>query len=185
MNGIRMFRRAGFIAGMLAMTGCATLTPAPVPVSVRENEEIASLKEEVKALQEWRQESRLEQESQAKEIGALRKRVQALESAVRENQQAAKVQFQDLETAREQDKKFIVDELTRKLVTVQSALTPPPPPPPPAGAARSGYEHTVKAGETLSAIAKTYKVSMDAILKANKLKNANAIRIGQKLFIPD
>ena len=47
-----------------------------------------------------------------------------------------------------------------------------------------GIEHVVRGGETLSAIAKAYGVSSKAIISANKLKNPNALRIGQKLFIP-
>jgi len=59
-----------------------------------------------------------------------------------------------------------------------------------AGAARkaavsgTGYEHVVKEGETLSAIAAAYKVKPAAIIEANDLANPNALRAGQKLFIP-
>jgi LysM repeat protein len=47
-----------------------------------------------------------------------------------------------------------------------------------------GYEHIVEAGQTLSDIALAYKVKPDAIARENKLKNPNAIFVGQKLFIP-
>jgi LysM repeat protein len=50
---------------------------------------------------------------------------------------------------------------------------------------RSGYEHKVERGQTLSEIAKGYGTTVDAIMKANKLPNASAIRVGQVLFIPD
>jgi len=43
--------------------------------------------------------------------------------------------------------------------------------------------HTVKAGDTLSKIAKTYGVSLDTIVKANNIKNINLIHVGQKLII--
>lgn len=52
-------------------------------------------------------------------------------------------------------------------------------------AARSGYEHRVEKGQTLSEIARGYGKSLDAIMKANKITNPSAIRVGQVLFIPD
>ena len=48
-----------------------------------------------------------------------------------------------------------------------------------------GYEHVVKAGETVSQIATAYKVTVKAILSANNLSNPNNLRVGQKLFIPE
>lgn len=43
--------------------------------------------------------------------------------------------------------------------------------------------HTVGKGDTLSKIAKKYGVSIDNLMKWNKLKNASAIRKGQKLIV--
>ncbi len=54
---------------------------------------------------------------------------------------------------------------------------------PATGGSEQGYEHVVEKGQTLSAIAKAYKTSVDAIRKANNLKN-DTVYIGQKLFIP-
>jgi archaellum component FlaC len=42
-----------------------------------------------------------------------------------------------------------------------------------------GYEHTVQSGETLSDIARQYKTTVKAILDANQLANANALKVGQ------
>ena len=53
-----------------------------------------------------------------------------------------------------------------------------------AAQSQSGYEHKVQAGQTLSAIAQAYGVSVEKIKKANGLKN-DVIRVGQTLFIPD
>ena len=46
-----------------------------------------------------------------------------------------------------------------------------------------GYEHVVEKGQTLGAIARAYNTTVDAIKKANNLKN-DTVFIGQKLFIP-
>lgn len=45
--------------------------------------------------------------------------------------------------------------------------------------------HTVLKGETLSKIAKRYNTTIEALQKANSIKNVNLIQIGQKLNIPN
>ncbi len=45
-------------------------------------------------------------------------------------------------------------------------------------------KYTVKSGDTLGAIASRYKVTVSAIMTANKLTNANSIKVGQVLTIP-
>lgn len=54
-----------------------------------------------------------------------------------------------------------------------------------AAAQKSGYNHVVEAGQTLSAIAQAYKVSVKSIMQANNIKDPTKVRVGQKLFIPD
>jgi len=49
----------------------------------------------------------------------------------------------------------------------------------------SGVEHIVQSGETLSEIAAAYKVKVKAIVKANRMKNPDDLRVGQSLLIPD
>jgi len=52
-------------------------------------------------------------------------------------------------------------------------------------AAREGkIVHIVQSGEVLSEIARRYGVGMQAIIKANDLPSANALRVGQELIIP-
>ena len=51
-------------------------------------------------------------------------------------------------------------------------------------ASQSGYEHKVQPGQTLSAIAQAYGVTVEKIKKANSLKS-DVIRVNQTLFIPD
>jgi predicted chitinase len=45
--------------------------------------------------------------------------------------------------------------------------------------------HTVRSGETLSALAKKFHTSVDKLAKANHIKDPNRIMVGQKLTIPD
>ena len=44
--------------------------------------------------------------------------------------------------------------------------------------------HVVKAGDTVSELAATYGVTMQAIIDANSLENPNNLSIGQELIIP-
>ncbi|WP_220084721.1 LysM peptidoglycan-binding domain-containing protein [Paenibacillus dendritiformis] len=48
----------------------------------------------------------------------------------------------------------------------------------------SGQQYTVKKGDTLSALARKYGTTVDAIAKANNISNVNLIFVGQKLTIP-
>ena len=43
--------------------------------------------------------------------------------------------------------------------------------------------HVVKAGETLSGIAKKYNTTVEALVKKNAIKNKNKIYVGQRLKI--
>lgn len=47
-----------------------------------------------------------------------------------------------------------------------------------------GSWYTVKRGDTLFSLARRYGTTVEAIVRANNLKNANHIRAGQKLWIP-
>jgi LysM repeat protein len=96
-------------------------------------------------------------------------------------------QVQALDAARDSDRKAMIDQLSKKIADLMNGR---------AGSAagggaasatktQTGYEHIVKQGETLSEIAAAYKTSVGAILKANGLKSASSIKVGQKLFIPE
>ncbi|MFH1360559.1 MAG: peptidoglycan DD-metalloendopeptidase family protein [Candidatus Omnitrophota bacterium] len=49
---------------------------------------------------------------------------------------------------------------------------------------KEGSYHTVQAGETIWRIAQTYGVTMDEIIKANRIPNVAQIEKGQLIFIP-
>ncbi len=49
---------------------------------------------------------------------------------------------------------------------------------------KKGTYHTVRRGQTLWAIAKTYNVSVTDITMANGISDPDKIEIGQRLFIP-
>lgn len=53
-----------------------------------------------------------------------------------------------------------------------------------AGTAPAGVVYVVKKGDTLTAIAKRYKTTVSALVKANGIKDKNKIFVGQKIKIP-
>ncbi|MFH1790632.1 MAG: LysM peptidoglycan-binding domain-containing M23 family metallopeptidase [Candidatus Omnitrophota bacterium] len=55
---------------------------------------------------------------------------------------------------------------------------------PPPFDARQGAYHVVQKNETLWAISKTYGVSLNEIVAANRLPAADEIEVGQRIFIP-
>ncbi|MDE3089575.1 MAG: LysM peptidoglycan-binding domain-containing protein [Chloroflexota bacterium] len=71
-------------------------------------------------------------------------------------------------------------------VVVQPPAPPPQPPTPPAPQppAPSAQTYTVQSGDTLYAIARKFGVTVDSIVKANNIANANLIKPGQVLTIP-
>jgi len=94
-----------------------------------------------------------------------------------------------LEGARTKDRQAIVNQLSGKMADImgnrttgksrqkrKSATT--------RTGAMTGYEHVIKEGDTLSAIAAAYKVKTSAIIEANKLQSPDTLIVGQKLFIP-
>jgi len=91
-----------------------------------------------------------------------------------------------LDAARAGDRQAIIDQLSGNVAKMMGSSTPKTAPAKSKTAAVSttGYEHIVKDGETLSTIAAAYKVKPSAIIDANDLKNPDALRKGQKLFIP-
>ncbi|MCL5960128.1 MAG: LysM peptidoglycan-binding domain-containing protein [Chloroflexi bacterium] len=61
---------------------------------------------------------------------------------------------------------------------------PKPSPTPPETSGATGTTYTVKSGDTLSKIAADFGVSVDSIVKANKIADPNLLTVGQELVIP-
>jgi LysM repeat protein len=81
-------------------------------------------------------------------------------------------------------------QVTEPVATSEPVATEEPPTTEPSqpsgsdGGSASFIWHTVQRGETLSAIARRYGTTTQAIARANSLANANQIYAGQKLKIP-
>jgi len=86
-----------------------------------------------------------------------------------------------LEASREKDKQELVDVLSKKISQIMGGA-----PVDSGGRKKSGGggAYVVKGGDTLSGIASAYGVTISALMEANGIKKANALRSGQKLVIP-
>ncbi|MGI6495782.1 MAG: LysM peptidoglycan-binding domain-containing protein [Kiritimatiellia bacterium] len=144
-----------------------------------------------------------ERQEQAREVALLRarsegtsvamthieERLDALErqsaqnDALRAKVDRLQQEIDALRAEQEASRRQIVNDLSAE---IQKAFAESPQRRAPAGGSSgSGYEHVVQAGETLSAIAAAYGCPVKRIMDANNIRNANQIRAGQKLFIPD
>ncbi len=116
----------------------------------------------------------------------LHSQMEALRVSNAKNQLAMQDAFarakQDLDNAMSSQgalKNSIISEISGKMAKVVSEQSRT------ASGGDVGRYHTVAKGDTLSAIASAYNSNVQVIVKANNLKSANAIRIGQKIFIPE
>lgn len=95
-----------------------------------------------------------------------------------------------LDKERQEDKKLIVEQLSKLGASLKNLSSAPAPPPSnTAPKVEKGYEYVIQPGDTLSKIVKMYrdegiKVSMQQIIDANPGLNPNSLKIGQKIFIP-
>jgi len=126
----------------------------------------------------------------------LSKRIASLESefgrgleAVRTGQEQLGLELEgrirDVDSGREADRddlmarmQIVLDEVTRENAQLRADISDLQ------SQIATGYEHEVKSGETLASIASQYGVSVNAIIRENKLTNPDVINVGQKLFIP-
>jgi predicted nucleic acid-binding Zn-ribbon protein len=136
----------------------------------------ASLETDVARLKEQMRDVGASQQDAYRGVEACNQSVREMEARLDRELAELRSMIKALEAARVEDREHIVEGV-KKLVgsSAKSSST----------RAERGYEHTVEPGQTLSQIAAAYNVRVDAIVRANNLGNANAIRVGQVLFIPE
>ena len=127
------------------------------------------------------------------EIQQLRGNVEGLPRATQDRVQSVESRLAELDArisrvdaARERDKQELIDKLSQKITQIVGSRSSS------SSASRqakrsssdTGYEHEVQNGESLSAIAAAYGVTVKAIMDNNDITDPNKVRVGQKLFIP-
>lgn len=122
-------------------------------------------------------------------LAALASRIEMLErggeSATKAEVSALRADLAALRSSQGALRDEIVGELAGRMAALQTRQAAQARAERAAAAQKSGYSHTVEAGQTLSAIAQHYKVSVKDIMRANKLSDPSLIRVGQVLFVPD
>ena len=81
------------------------------------------------------------------------------------------------------------EKLNRRIIEIDPALKPfvesqSRKPKKPTKQAPHAVSHVVAKGETLTSIAKRYKVSVNSLTKANHIAKEATLRVGQKLAVP-
>lgn len=153
----------------------------------------AALVERVNRLSVYVEELLADKARQQKQITELTRQVESLREQVeRASGSASKEEVAAVAKAvKELDQKHRADI---KLVAVQiqnlGKVTPAGRPAGTPSTYERGWEYTVQQGNTLSAIASAYradghKVTVADILKANPGLNANKLKVGQVIFIPE
>jgi nucleoid-associated protein YgaU len=113
-----------------------------------------------------------------------------------EYQQVKRIAMKDLKVRAAFDRAY--DKLNKRIVEIDPALKPfieaqnakqkPKQPNKISPRGRSGSSvgvtHIVTQGETLTSIAKRYKVSVNSLVKTNNIAKEGTLQIGQKLTIP-
>ena len=186
-----MFRFIGLFVfaamAMLAPSGCITLPS--------QQEEEAQMREDSLIMQENMQRLKGQIEGLQLEVDRLRNDVDALRGNASRSSQSDILSLQNkisdldqrlrsLDAKSQRDKQEIVDKLSAKVAQVVGNSSSSRPKASTKKISSEGYEHVVQPGETLSAIAAAYNSRSADIIEANGLKDANQLRVGQKLFIP-
>lgn len=168
------------VPAVMALAGCASLYSEQNAADMRRRAELDGMKTDLERLR-----ARVEGMAGAQE--ELFRKVEAAQAAASQARQDQDRRIDDVArevkaaaAAREQLRREIVDALSVKIAEIVKPQQRPPP-----ARTQRGYEHTVEPGQTLSAIAAAYKVSVQAIVDANGLKSADQVKAGQRLFIPE
>lgn len=179
MNGMRR-KWVTVPALALAVCGCTTHLPDRRAREMRERADLERLRTQVERLEERVRGLEAVRQELDSEVRGLRRESERQHTLTAERLADVQREIEAARAAREQLRSSIVDQLSRRVSELMAAQ-----PTPQGTAAQRGYEHVVQPGETLSHIAATYGATVEAITRANNLRNPDAIRVGQTLFIPE
>lgn len=159
-------------------TGCTTTIPERRKIATRQDNEISRINYDLNKLTKSVEAFASSQQEIYEQFDSI-ERVQAGKHKEFESR-LDKLEDEIALLRRQQEllKKEIVDVLTQKMKQLFDSAGS-------SGVYAQGMEHVVETGQTLSQIAIAYGVTVDSLVEANKLKNPDSIRKGQKLFIPE
>jgi LysM repeat protein len=172
------FIKAAGLITCWACCGCITMFDDMQTEQARSRMEAESLRVSTSRLNEKVAGLQQAQEQMFRDIADLRRQIEQADAAGDTRRADVESRLKATEQAWEKGRQEIIDALSKRIADVMNRQSREQPLP------VTGYEHVVKTGETLSEIARTYGVSMSAVVQANNLPNPDSIRVGQKLFIP-
>lgn len=179
-----------FPIALMVLAGCDTTTRDIQREQVSQRQTLTEMQEKQEALNVNLQSTQEENANLHQQIDELRAELEASrKTSTTYAGDIARLDelVQKLNSAREKDRQVILDQVSSELARMsQKTASTPAASPPQKKSNRPdvGYEHTVKKGESLFAIAKAYGVTSAEIAKANSLKEKSPLRAGQVLFIP-
>jgi LysM repeat protein len=193
MNFCFFIRRLAITAGLCAFgftSGCVTDQQDQRMVMQQQREDSLMLQDDLRRIrarleaieQDMQRMNQQVNAANTEQTRAVQTQIQGINASLDDLQK----RIRTVDAARENDKKEIVDTLSKRITDVISRQQParPTSTTPRRPISSEGYEHIVQPGETLSAIAKAYGARTADIIEANNLKSADILRVGQKLFIP-
>ncbi len=180
-----MLRLSILIVLAAVAAGCTTIYGEDDTGLISQEARLAMDVQNLQARVDRLQERVLEMDQERQLIYRQMEQLEIKQETARRDQEArvrsVETAMSGYESARQRDRDEVVATLSQKMAEIVRAQPAPTARP----RVMQGYEHVVKSGETLSAIASAYGVRTTAIIEANDLKNPNALRAGQKLFIPE
>lgn len=168
-----------FLILLLGSSGCGTLVNEKRSAAMRERMDIENQKADVRKMEERIDGIATAQQDLFREIEILRNSREKDNLEFKKRMAEIERTLEASETATEKIRQDVIDDLSKKMAEIMHSQA--------AHSTRfeKGREHVVLQGETLSAIAAAYGVKVSAIVEANNLENADSVRSGQKLFIPE
>jgi len=172
------------LIAIMGLAGCVTLVDdrrneideeqARAQAAVEKSRaDMVRLHERVEAIEKRQQDC-------LQEIELLKANEEKRDREVKDNLAASERDLKNNEAAQAKMRLEIIDSVAKNVSEIMKNRSSSA-----GGKTETGREHVVQPGETLSAIASAYKVKVSAIVQANGLKTGNALKAGQKLFIPE
>ncbi len=159
--------------------GCASYMRETRQAQARETHERMTVSSDVAMLKERLKGIEMAQEQIAQDIMDLKKTVSKASAAGAELEVKLSQAVKALEARDDRLQSETIQAISKKVAEIMKTQVAAS-----VTYSGTGVEHTVEPGQTLSAIAQAYGVTVSAIVKANKLANPDSVRAGQKLFIP-
>ena len=167
--------------GFCAVAGCTTIASQQRREAAQSQGNMDRLSADVARLRERVEALAVVQQELGRQVDALQTASREEDARTRDNLAALSQTVAAVGEAQKNVRQEVVDTMAKRVADMM-AQTPKASSPP---RAERGYEHVVQAGQTLSEIAAAYKVKVPDIIKANRIEKPNALRVGQKLFIPE